>query len=201
VVLEDLHDAYSKTFAETINVRFRAPRSQERIDKLSLRIQAGAEAGAPPQKAMLELGTLRVLVTPQKLLAIDTLVPSKYFETDSRDESVAATIAAALPPLPVPQLQLVAGDKLLSSPTPYTGHVTWTEATADTTVRPEVVTLTGQGQWGPITITLNSETGRMRTLSATIKTRDGDGSLELTCTTMDVKDPATWALSTEGASV
>lgn len=199
VTLDDLYAAYAQPTAEEVTVRIRGPQGPERNDTLVVRVDPGDDAGRP-RRLLLELGQLRVFAEGGKLRAVNTNVPSKYFEASFEGPLTPAAIAGLLPPLPLPQLELATTPRAggFRAPTPYTSGITWSEALAQATVRPHTMTLTGSGPASTVTVTAHLGSARLIRISATIRGRDGETAMELACRPLEPGDPATWAPSIDG---
>jgi hypothetical protein len=199
VTLDDLYAAYAQPTAEEMTVRVRGPQGPERNDTLVVRVDPGDDAGRP-RRLLLELGQLRVFAEGGKLRAINSNVPSKYFEAPFDGPLTPAAIAGLLPPLPLPQLELATTPRAsgFHAPTPYTTGITWSEALAQATVRPHTMTLTGSGPTSTVTVAAHLASARLIRISATIRGRDGETAMELACRPLEPGDPATWALPIDG---
>src|SRR5690606_11932796 len=108
-------------------------------------------------------------------------------------------LAATLPPIPAPQLALVADDDF-STPTPYTPDVRWVQASADPDAPMQLVIMEGQGPHGPVTLVTDAQTGRPRKLRGAVA-RDPPAKLDLLFEPIDPGDPTAWRIDTAGREV
>lgn len=197
IMLEDLYAAYARPAAEEMTIRVRPPGGTERVETITVRTDPGDSR--TPRRLGLEMGPLRVHAAEGKLTAISTSAPGKYFEQSYSGDLTSAVLGELLPPIPLPQLELAAQEKLtLAAPTPYTTGMVWTGAVAQTGARQPTMTLTGEGPSGPVMVIAHVATGRLIRISASIRGRAGDTSLELSFREIQAGDPASWAINVEG---
>jgi hypothetical protein len=195
VALTDLRNAYAKTTADEMSVRFRARGGGDRTDTIIVRIQNSPDG---PQRMLLDMGALRVYAASGRLIAINTSVPGKYVEKAYTGMLSPASLAGLLPPVPLPQLALAAGRGAFNTPTPYTPTLSWRGAQVETLVHVRSLVLNGSSPTSTVTVSANPDTGRLTRLTATIRKRDSENTVELAIHPIDPGDPASWAIKTDG---
>lgn len=195
IALHDLHDAYSATTADAVQVRFRAPGGAERSDGLIVRVRATPNG---VESARVEFGPLRLFASGGHITLINTNAPSKYLQREYAAPLTAASLSGVTPPIPLPELALANQNDPFTDPSPYTTGVTWTSAAIETSLRGRFLTLSGAGKNSRITIAANPDNGRLVHLTATITSRDGESTLDLQVHPIDPGDASAWAISTDG---
>jgi hypothetical protein len=195
--LADIKAAYAGITAEEITVKIKTPQGSERTDRMTVRLDGGADGR--PRRLMLEMGTLRIALADGHLVAANTSAPSKCYKRDYAGPLNAEVVRAVLPPLPLPELDLLGeGLAVLRNPTPYTPGVSWTSATAMPSARPPTMTLAGSFPSGTVSLTAMVNSARLVRLTGVIKARDGETTLDLAFRPVEPGDPATWTVGTEG---
>jgi hypothetical protein len=195
VALTDLRNAYAKTTADEMSVRFRARGGGDRTDTIIVRIQNSPDG---PQRMLLDMGALRIYAAAGKLTAINTAAPGRYVEKAYTGVLSPASLADLIPPVPLPQLALAAGRGAFNSPTPYTPSVSWTSAQVESLVHVRSLVLNGSNPNSTVTVWANPDTGRLTRLTATVRKHDSESTVELAIHPVDPGDPASWAIKTEG---
>jgi hypothetical protein len=200
VALEAAMDAYSrKPCADEMTVKFRGPGAEQRSDRFVIRLEPGETPRSGPRRMFLDLGQLKIFADHGTLTAINASAPGKYVQKEYKEPLTPATLAAFMPPVPLPQLALAENDlKHARSLTPYTPDVGWTSIEADTAAKPPTALIQGSGPSCSSALTLNADTGRLLKLTATIHGRAGDSTLEMTSHPVDPGEPASWAIKTDG---
>lgn len=147
--------------------RYRSAPTCERI-RVEVRSESGGVSrswavvrmvpGAEPRIG-LELGPLRIVADGRSLTAVHERNPSILYSAPIPGEGPISTrrLLEALPPVPIPQLDLLLAPDPLRPDllTPYARSVTWTAATADAR-SPGRLILTGASDRGGVTLTVKS---------------------------------------------
>lgn len=197
VALADIKGAYAGVTAEEVTIKIKTPQGPERTDRMTVRLDGGADGR--PRRLMLEMGTLRIAVADGHMVAVNTSAPGKCYKRDYSGPLNAEVVRAILPPLPLPELDLLGdGLEMLRNPTPYTPGVSWTGATAMQSARPPTMTLTGSFPAGTVLLTAQVSSARLVHLTGVIKGKDGETTLDLAFRPVEPGDPATWVVGTEG---
>jgi hypothetical protein len=194
IALHDLHDAYSGTTADLVHVRFRTPAGAERSDELVVRLHA-TPAGL--QRALLEMGPLRLFAGGGSVVLVNNNVPGKYVQRDYTGPLTAAALADLTPPLIAPELPLALGEAF-TAPTPYTAGVTWAAAAIDTSIRGRFLKLSGSTPASQVVVSANPDTGRLARLTAALQSGDGASTLDLAIRPVQPGDPDSWSINTAG---
>jgi hypothetical protein len=190
--------AYStRPVADEVRVKVRLPGDIERTEFYVIRIKPGATPESGPERFFLDFGRLKVVGADGVLTAVSAATPGKYARREVQGPLGAESLIGFIPPIAVPQLVLASGTAAaFATPTPFTSGVKWTSAVADESVRPAVVTISGAGAAGTVTVTVNAETGRLVSLRAVMPGRAGDTVLDMAMRSVEPGDPALWMLRT-----
>jgi hypothetical protein len=203
VLIETMRAAYgNKPTAEEVTVRVKGPRGADRADDFIIRIDPGPPPrgpGSPVSRARLEMGPLTIAVSGREVIATASAAPGKYFSAKLSGPLTADTLAQVIPPIPAPELALASADPdAFKRPLTYTGVVTWTRAAADPSARPPIATMIGTSASGTVAATAGAASGRLTSFKATVRTPEGEMTLDLSMKPIDPGDPATWLISTDG---
>lgn len=199
LVLQELYAAYrAGPVADEVLVTIRAG-GQERQETIRVSLQARRIQPPTEPRFLLDLGRLRLSAIPGLAVAAQpsdsTTCVAWPFEGDPTPDD----LARVLPPLPLPQLAIAFGrDDALASPTPYTPGVTWTSASATDAGAHPTSTLVGHSAAGPITMTMDARTGRLRELVAELASDPQPVTIELACRAIDPGDPGAWPIDPAG---
>ncbi|MCC6659625.1 MAG: hypothetical protein IT437_01940 [Phycisphaerales bacterium] len=197
IVLGDLRAAYRKApVADEVRVTLRTPAGPVRSDRVVIRADAaGVRTDDGPRSVLLTLGPLSIWVGGGRVVATHEAEPGAAFVREFTGPIEPAALRDILPPIPLPQLAALAPDAAaMSDPTPYTPHVTWTGASLDTEAKPPTATVTGSFPGGPVTMTIDAQSGRLTSFRADTTGPDGPVTLELTSKPIDPGTPASWKI-------
>lgn len=189
----------------------RSDRPTERREEVTLRVDPGRGLERTGAKVCLELGELRVAAGDGKVTIIHARDPGNYVQTQYAGPLTPAVLAAALPPLPLPQLDLSLG---AADPptrlTPYAEAIIWLAATADDQAAPTTVTISGQSA-GRKVEAVTDASGRLREFRAELPAAASPptagaaqsaaapaSQLRIQITREPIAADATWNISTEG---
>jgi hypothetical protein len=207
VVLGDFRAAYRKEpVADEVRVTLRTTSGPVRSDRVVIRVDAaGVRTDDGPRSVLLTLGPLSIWLGDGRVVATHEAEPGAAFirELPGPGKTIEpASLRDILPPIPLPQLAALAPDPAaLEEPTPYTPRVTWTGASLDADARPPTATVTGSFAGGPVTMTIDGESGRLISFRADTTGPDGPVTLELSSKPVDPGTPATWKIDTAGREV
>jgi hypothetical protein len=204
IVLGDFRAAYRKEpVADEVRVTLRTPAGLVRSDRVVIRVDAaGVRTDDGPRAVLLTLGPLSIWLGEGKVVSTHESEPGAAFVREVKGPIEPAALRDILPPIPLPQLAALAPDPAaLDEPTPYTPRVTWTGASLDADARPPTATVTGSFAGGPVTMTIDGESGRLVSFRADTTGPDGPVTLELTAKPVDPGTPATWKIETAGREV
>ncbi len=194
-VLEALLEAYrSAPIAERVTVRIVHPRPPDSIGPVldrssvvTVRAWRGGEDGPPVLRA--DLGVLSLYVRGSELVAVRSDDPSTCLVRELGGPLSARTLAPVLPPLALPQIELVFGDRDAgANPTPYTRNVRWRAPEREAEGR---LVLSGSSDGGEVRLVLDGATHRV--LEMTVLASPG-ARLEVRCEPAEAGDPGGWAI-------
>lgn len=157
-------------------------------------------AKARPAQARVDLVQLQIHVKDKVLTALNVFDRTTYFRAEGA-EDIPAALAAHFPPIPLPQIQLAfAEEATLAAPTPLTVGTTWSGVEAATEFGRPMLVLKGQSGKGPVAVTFDRQSGRVRKLTAEFTGAAGSGvaRLELTSSPGDSGDAKNWVLPVDG---
>lgn len=167
--------------------------------RFTVRIAPPAPEAEGPTQALLELGDVTVALRDGLLTASSTWNEQRVLVRDLESFPGPLDLAATLPPIPAPQLALVADDDF-STPTPYTPDVRWVQASADPDAPMQLVIMEGQGPHGPVTLVTDAQTGRLLKMTAAVAS-DPPAKLDLLFEPIDPGDPTAWRIDTAGREI
>lgn len=182
---------HAEPITQRVRVQVRAVGQAGSSVRQSLTIRTTPPAGEQPARAWVQAGTLRLELDGGTLrLGLDR-PESPWLER--RSASALQALTANLPPLPLPQLDLVFTPQTepVQALTPYAQDFVWESLSLD---RPSSVvsatpatafTLRGRHRLGSLELTADLRSGRLR--RAVIVT-EGDDAVELTLEFADVTD-------------
>jgi hypothetical protein len=125
-------------------------------------------------------------------------VPDKIYIREYTEPLTPARLAELLPPLPVPQLELLNGaDPGFKTPLQMLTAIEWAGGVPEDNTRPPTVTMKGTCAVGSIDLTVNIQTRRFLRLTAAIKRGASEGTFDLGFKAIDPGEPAKWAISQE----
>jgi hypothetical protein len=152
------------------------------------------EAPAPQDQIIaLELGALRIYAARGRLTAIHSRDPATYFQAAIDDQPTSRSLAAALPPILIPELDLktAPADAPCSAFWPYATDITWQSVEVDPK-HPSKRTIRGTCTEGTLSLTTLNQ--RLRTLTIDLPAKQT--SLVLNFSTFGPCDPARLAIDT-----
>ncbi|MFN0133270.1 MAG: hypothetical protein ACKVW3_12190 [Phycisphaerales bacterium] len=191
VAFDDIRDAYRAVVADEVTVTLNGPARLERTEAYIVRLKFDASDSSSPSQALFELGSLRLWLGGGRIAATYSTNTDQILEATFDGPITLATIARAVPPVFVPQLALA---DAASSPLPFIGPVSWTSASADESERPPLMSLVGSTPHGPVTLTADLVSARLRTFAAVLRGGDDPVTIELVVRAIDAGDPATWEI-------
>lgn len=204
LVISDARAAYrAAPTADEVTVVLRpdgpaAATSGARRERFIAKIDPGPADTTHPRRAVIHLGPLTALLEHNAVTVTHEADPASALVHASPGPPSPEALAAALPPVPWPQLALASdADPGFAAPTPYTREVRWREATLDPSTQPPTATVTGRSDTGPISMTINAETGRLMRLIAQVSSGPPT-VLDITARPVDPGDPAAWAPPADG---
>lgn len=155
---------------------------------------------ARPAQARVDLVQLQIHVKDKVLTALNVFDRTTYFRAEGA-EDIPGALSAHFPPIPLPQLQLAFADETtLAAPTPLTAGCSWSAVEAATEFGRPMLILKGQAAKGPVAITFDRQSGRLRKLTAEFPGAAGPAlsRLELTSSPGDSGDAKNWVLPVDG---
>lgn len=163
--------------------------------------KAGEPASkARPAQARVDLVQLQIHVKDRVLTALNVFDRTTYFRAEA-DVDIPAALGAHFPPIPLPQPALAfAEETTLTAPTPLTTGASWSSVEPATEFGRPMLVLKGSSAKGPVAITLDRQSGRVRKLTAEFSGAAGPAvaKLELTSSPGDAGDAKNWGLPVEG---
>ncbi|MDX2130579.1 MAG: hypothetical protein SFY69_00830 [Planctomycetota bacterium] len=169
--------------AHELVVRAYTPEGRERVSRVELLTDRGGDAR--PRRVVLRLGrSLHVEASGGVLRAVSPRNPDAYFEAPVADPLTPASIAAVLPDLPLPLIEWAIGetpapeargaepsgaDAPVEVAVPPLGIVTFERAARSEP--PGTITLHGRTPAGPVELTLDAQTGRLRHVVGMLRER------------------------------
>jgi hypothetical protein len=199
MVIDDLRESYAGIIAEEVEVRYRAPQAPVRTEMFTVRMAPGDDPGRGPARLRLELGPLRIVYAGGQMTAVSQSAPEFYFRQRYEGPISPSLLARTLPPLPVPQLALAAGnDVAFSAPSVYTPSVGWVSASLDADARPALMTMIGTGPGGNVEIIANADTARLMRVLLQVRAAGAEAAMELSMRPVDPGDPEQWLIDTAG---
>lgn len=218
-LLAALHRAYAlgpTCERVAIELRTPGPGGQARVSRstITVRVEPLQAAAPPPPKAgetpapapapaaarsvALDLGALRVWAGQGRVVAVHERDPATYYSAPLDPLVTPQALAAALPPVVLPQLELActpADHAPLASLRPYAEGIRWTGVEAD----PKATgrrTLHGVCAGG--TVEIETQASRLR--AVTIDLPERHVTLTMRCTPLGLCEPARWEIGTEKRS-
>ncbi|MBX3357241.1 MAG: hypothetical protein KF745_02315 [Phycisphaeraceae bacterium] len=170
----DLRAAYrSAPTTERITLSLRRPPapSLPAIDRsetyiVTLNPSALAPADPPPAAPLLHIdfGPLQLWATQRRVIGLLASDSARYADLPVSPPFSAESLARAIPPLALPQLDLALSDSARppTTITPYARGIAWTQATVDDADDPTEVTINGATDAGPITLVSDAKSGMLR---------------------------------------
>lgn len=204
--LAKLHAAYrTGPIGERVQIKVSSDAGPDRRATVSMLARRGGERDGKPDAVQLklELGPLTVGVRGTAFTAINRLDRGTMFEADLKPALTPAALAAVLPPVPLPELELVFGaDERLVNPLPFARDIRWSSAEPAQDAGRAVVTLKGQGSDVRATLTIDATTWRLRRgtfeFDADAQGKPRVRKVELIVGTIDPGQPARWEIPTAG---
>lgn len=201
IIIEALREAYrAAPFAEEVTARVRVS-GRLRIDRIDIR----ADPRPDTPRLRLTLGDLDIAVTNQRLIAANRRDAATFVARDLPEGPLSTSVAAILPPVPLPQIELAFGeDPAFANPLPYLRDIRWISASQErgraAAIDPSF-TVIGQGPLGQVTLVIDQRTSRLRALTATIARDEASPTLdiELRCQPVSTPPPGdhdSWTIDT-----
>lgn len=199
-VIDRVYQAYrAGVRVERVTLSIISPSTRTATAKSTVVVRTAPADGGVPPRALLDLDNLRLHIDGRRVTAWSVDNPGLFWRTEVEGEPTPAALAAAIGPLPFPQLHVVFGQKAqwLASVVPGVSDIRWIKSRvlADA---PGVLLLDGEGGPGAYELQTDARTGLLLGVSGPMN-KEGFALLaRIEPVVEDTRSPEAWALDTTG---